>query len=253
VNVTDCLVDIQNLNLHFGSKAVLQDISLKIHRGEIITLIGPNGAGKSCLAKLIVGLIHPSSGKLNKQPDLRLGYMPQHIRLNPVLPLTVRRFLLLANQPQRIIKTLSQVGVSSLIDRSLSTLSGGEFQRVLLARALIRDPDLLVLDEPAQGVDLSGQDALYALIDKIRDEQNCGVLLVSHDLQLVMAGTNTVVCLNQHICCSGSPEHVGRDPAFKQLFGRDMSSLALYAHQHDHRHNIPDEILPQPNKEKGKS
>src|SRR5690606_1691590 len=207
---------------------------LDIHRREILTIIGPNGAGKSCLLKLILGLYKSSRGELKRASGLTIGYMPQKLSIDPSLPLSVDRFLRLSN-PQdgnAIEQALARVGARSLRNAPVQRLSGGEFQRVLLARALLRHPDLLVLDEPAQGVDVNGQIELYQLITRLRDRYGCGVLMVSHDLHLVMATTNTVVCLNRHVCCSGRPEQVSADPAFIALFGEQASTLAVYNHQH---------------------
>ncbi|HCK27993.1 MAG TPA: zinc ABC transporter ATP-binding protein, partial [Alcanivorax sp.] len=203
---------------------------------------GPNGAGKSTLARLVLGLARPDRGRVERRPGLRVGYMPQHLQVDESLPLTVDRFLWLAAPGRTRARrdALQRTGVAHLRRRAVRGLSGGEMQRVLLARALLRKPDLLVLDEPAQGVDVAGQDALYGLLGQVRDETGCGILLISHDLHLVMARTDQVVCLHHHVCCSGTPEAVSRDPAYHRLFGPSggMPNLAVYTHDHDHDHDL---------------
>ena len=238
------LINAENLSLQFGDKRVLQEVSLKIHAGEIVTLIGPNGAGKTSLVKLVLELQKPSSGSIQRKDRLKIGYMPQKLHVEPSLPLTVKRFLRLASRDTNAIDSaLKRTGIHHLLHSPMQSLSGGETQRVLLARALLRQPDLLVLDEPVQGVDVAGQAALYRLIAEIRDQLQCGVLMVSHDLHLVMAATDTVVCLNQHVCCHGHPEAVTEDPAYLELFGHSTSSaMAVYTHHHDHDHDIHGDV-----------
>jgi zinc transport system ATP-binding protein len=201
-----------------------------------VTLVGPNGAGKTTLLRILLGLQRPSAGSAWRRPGLRIGYLPQRLAIDETLPLTVRRLLALAGPAgkERIDAALAEVGAKPLASMPVQALSGGELQRVLLARALLREPDLLVLDEPVQGVDVTGQGELYALIRHIRDRRGCGVLLVSHDLHLVMAASDEVVCLNRHVCCSGHPETVTRHPAYRALFG---DAIAVYAHHHDHVHD----------------
>jgi zinc transport system ATP-binding protein len=216
----------------------LHDVSLAVLPGEIVTVIGPNGAGKTTLLRVVLGLQRPDAGRVHRRSGLRVGYVPQRFAIDESLPLTVRRFLALvpAAEPQ-IAAALGEVGAAHTLALPVQTLSGGELQRVLLARALLRRPELLVLDEPAQGVDITGQAELFALIRRIRDSTGCGVLLVSHDLHLVMAATDRVICLNHHVCCSGHPEAVSRDPAYRALFGAAIDGFALYAHRHDHHHD----------------
>ena len=239
---TGTLVAVHGAGLTYGAHSVLDDVSLTLEPGRITTLIGPNGAGKSTLARLVLGLTRPDRGRVERRPGLRVGYMPQHLQVDESLPLTVDRFLWLAapGRPRARRDALQRTGVAHLRRRAVSGLSGGEMQRVLLARALLRKPDLLVLDEPAQGVDVSGQDALYGLLGQVRDETGCGILLISHDLHLVMARTDQVVCLHHHVCCSGTPEAVSRDPAYHRLFGPSggMPNLAVYTHDHDHDHDL---------------
>jgi zinc transport system ATP-binding protein len=243
----DTLLQASNVSLKDGDKILLNTIDLSIKAGEIVTLIGPNGAGKTTLLNILLGLRAPSSGTVTKNKNIRIGYMPQKIQLNPLLPLTVEHFLRLVNPSSTkttlsidiaIKSALKRTGVEQLLKTDMTKLSGGEIQRVLLARALLREPNLLVLDEPVQGVDLIGQDQLYKLISDIRDELGCGVLMVSHDLHLVMASTDNVICLNQHICCHGHPESVSNHPAYIELFGNSISHVATYTHHHDHNHDL---------------
>lgn len=229
------LVQARHLSLSFQQRQVLHDVSLRVRRGEIVTLIGPNGAGKSTLVRVILGLLTPQRGEVIWPEKVRVGYMPQRLSIDQVLPLTVARFLRLGGQhsTQQMLNTLNEVGAERVYHAALQTLSGGELQRVLLARALLRQPDLLVLDEPIQGVDITGQYELYELIGKIRTQRNCGVLMVSHDLHLVMAATDHVVCLNQHVCCEGSPDTISQHPAYQRLFdSRAAQDLAVYSHHH---------------------
>ena len=235
------LVELKQLNLQLNQQVILRDISLELQRGEIVTLIGPNGSGKSSLVKVVVGLLKASSGLRVLAPKLRIGYMPQALKLDKSLPLTVRHFLQLSKtkpRPIDLLITLNEVGAEKLLDNSVHTLSGGEWQRVLLARALLQKPDLLVLDEPMQGVDLTGQEELYKLLAALPKKYDCGVLMVSHDLHLVMAATDKVICLNGHICCHGHPQAVSNHPEYLRLFGLQGSQgLAVYSHHHDHQHD----------------
>jgi zinc transport system ATP-binding protein len=243
--MNSALVTLHQLTVAFDDRAIVDRVDLDIHRGDIITVIGPNGAGKTTLIKAILGIQKASKGRINLQPGLTVGYVPQHLTLEPTLPLSVRRFMLLSGQPLDACReALGRTGVDHLTDASVHHLSGGEKQRLLLARALARKPDLLVLDEPAQGVDINGQAALYDLIRKLRDELDCGVLMVSHDLHLVMAATDRVICLNQHICCSGYPADISHDPAFIETFGRPVAeSLAVYHHHHNHSHDLHGDVV----------
>lgn len=236
------LLNAQNISVSFGRKPVLKEVNLTVNRGEIVTLIGPNGAGKSTLVRVVLDLIKPNRGTVTLQKGITIGYMPQKLSIESYLPLSVERFMHLAggiHPDQSEIQTvLKEVGVHHVLKDPIQNISGGELQRVLLARALLRHPDLLVLDEPVQGVDVTGQQDLYQLIMWIRDQKNCGILMVSHDLHVVMAGTDQVICLNHHVCCSGRPEIVGKNPEFLSLFGlKEPIGIALYAHDHDHRHD----------------
>ncbi len=251
-SITDALIIVKDLFLYskdLDKKPILNNVSLSIPFKKIMTIIGPNGAGKTSLLKVILGLTPYSSGTLWKKPDLKIGYMPQRITLNPLLPLTVYDLLKLSvtNKSSKIDEVMEEVGAHYLKDQRLTTLSGGELQRVLLARALLTEPDLLVLDEPAQGIDVLGQDELYKMIGDIRDKRGCSILLVSHDLHLVMAASDKVLCLNKHVCCSGHPDTVMNHPDYKTLFTFTkqevfLENLAHYTHHHDHRH---DELLHQ--------
>ncbi|MGE4218820.1 MAG: zinc ABC transporter ATP-binding protein ZnuC [Alphaproteobacteria bacterium] len=235
------LIEGRGLTVRYAGRPVLEHVDLTVAPGEIVTLIGPNGSGKTTLVRTLLGLQAPDAGSVHRRRGLCIGYLPQRFAVEPVLPLTVRRLLTLTRRQGEtvLLATLDEVGGAHLLDSPVQGLSGGELQRVLLARALLRDPDLLVLDEPVQGVDYKGEIELYALIARIRDRRRCGVLMVSHDLHLVMAATDRVICLNGHVCCSGAPEAVSRDPGYIALFGRQVAEgLAVYTHAHDHEHDL---------------
>lgn len=222
-----------------AGRVILQDVSLTLNRGEILTLIGPNGAGKTTLVRILLGLLPADQGQIHRYGNPVIGYMPQKLFIDNTMPLTVYRFLALVRRDRPAIEaSLAKVGLVDIAERAMVSLSGGELQRVMLARAILRKPDILVLDEPTQGVDIGGQSQLYGLISELRDELNCAVLMISHDLHLVMAQTDTVVCLNHHICCHGHPENVTVDPAFLELFGDQQDTgVAVYTHHHDHSHD----------------
>ncbi|MBT8767401.1 zinc ABC transporter ATP-binding protein ZnuC [Metapseudomonas boanensis] len=243
--MSDALIRLEGVGVTFAGQPVLQDVQLTVKPGEIVTLIGPNGAGKTTLVRTVLGLLKPHRGTVWRKPRLCIGYMPQKLQVDATLPLNVVRFLRLVPGVDRTtaLSALDEVGATHVIDSPLQTISGGELQRVLLARALLREPELLVLDEPVQGVDVAGQAELYRLITRLRDRHGCGVLMVSHDLHLVMSTTDQVVCLNRHVCCSGHPEQVSGDPAFVELFGQDAKSLAVYHHHHDHAHDLHGEVV----------
>lgn len=235
------LINLEDVSVKLGEQTILSQITMSLYPGRMLTLVGPNGAGKSTLVKVVLGLILPTTGSVTRRDNLQVGYIPQKIVIDPTLPLTVLRFLLLdkGGRLQKIERALARVGASGLVHASMHTLSGGEIQRVLLARALLNTPQLLVLDEPAQGVDMNGQLMFYDLIGQLRDELNCSVLMVSHDLHLVMAKTDEVICLNKHICCSGPPEAVSKHSAFTALFGTyGTNLLAIYRHHHNHCHDL---------------
>ncbi|MCL6745225.1 MULTISPECIES: zinc ABC transporter ATP-binding protein ZnuC [unclassified Kosakonia] len=240
------LVTLEKITVAFGQRRVLSDISLNLRAGKILTLLGPNGAGKSTLVRVVLGLVAPDSGLIKRDKTLRIGYVPQKLHLDATLPLTVGRFMRLRPGTSKgdIIPALKRVQAAHLVDAPMQKLSGGETQRVLLARALLNRPQLLVLDEPTQGVDVNGQVALYNLIDQLRKELDCAVLMVSHDLHLVMAKTDEVLCLNHHICCSGTPEVVSMHPEFISMFGqRGAEQLGIYRHNHNHRHDLQGRIV----------
>nr|WP_239547510.1 zinc ABC transporter ATP-binding protein ZnuC [Spongiibacter marinus] len=238
-------MQLEKVSLSLRQQTLLSEIDLNLARREIMTIIGPNGAGKSTLLRIALGLQRPDSGTVTRAPGLRIGYMPQRLSINPLMPISVSRFLRMSQQRRCSIKqALSRTGIAHLADRPLHDISGGETQRVLLSRALLAEPELLVLDEPAQGVDITGQTELYELIGELRDQLGCAVLMVSHDLHWVMAQTDTVICLNQHVCCHGHPETVSNDPAYLSLFGRrHAEAIALYQHDHDHRHDMHGEVV----------
>lgn len=241
-NGHEVLVDVAGAGVRRDRRWLVEGVDLSIRRGEIVTLIGPNGSGKSTTAKLVTGVLKADAGTVSRRAGLRIGYVPQKLSIDWTMPLTVRRLMTLTGTYPRdeIDAALTATGVAHLANAEVQHLSGGEFQRTLLARAMIRKPDLLVLDEPVQGVDFSGEVALYDLIGKIRDDTGCGILLISHDLHVVMAATDTVICLNGHVCCRGTPDSVARSPEYLSLFGaRAASALAVYQHHHDHTH-LPD-------------
>ncbi len=234
------LVAARGLMLAHGGIPVLDHVDLTVRAGELVSLIGPNGSGKSSLIRILLGLARPDAGLVSRRPGIRIGYVPQKLALDRSLPLTAKRFLALAprgDRRQRAV-ALEEVGIAHVARRAVQNLSGGEFQRLLLARALLAEPDLLVLDEPAQGIDVNGQAELYRWIGGLRERRGCGVLLVSHDLHLVMASTDIVVCLNRHVCCTGKPEAVAKHPEYLALFGNASAAFAVYAHRHDHEHDV---------------
>ena len=239
--MTDALISLNDINKSFGQRHVLQDVSFDLNRNEITTLVGPNGAGKSTLVRIILGLLKADSGQVTPNEPLRIGYMPQQLSIDPTLPLTVRRFLQLADSSQHdCLAALDRVAINHLSTAPIQSLSGGELQRVLLARAILRKPNFLVLDEPVQGVDVTGQNALYQMIKELNNELDCAILMVSHDLHIVMSSTDRVICLNHHICCQGHPEQVRVDPSYIDIFGH---STAVYTHHHDHQHDLHGEVL----------
>ena len=243
--MSQSLLRLSNVSVEFAGQRVLDQVDLELKAGQILTLIGPNGAGKTTLVRSVLGLLKPQSGQVWRKPKLSIGYMPQKLTLEASLPLTVLRFLQMVPKVSReqAQAALLEVGAAHTQDLPLQKISGGQLQRVLLARALLRKPELLVLDEPVQGVDVTGQAELYRLIGKLRERYGCGVLMVSHDLHLVMSATDQVVCLNRHICCAGHPEQVSEDPAFIELFGQNAASLAVYHHHHDHAHDLQGHVV----------
>lgn len=240
------LVKLDNLGVRRSGRWLVRGVTFDICRGEIVTLIGPNGSGKSTTARAVVGVLKPDEGAITRIRDLTVGYVPQKLAIDRTLPLTVGRLMTLTatHSAAEIGAALEEVGIGHLAGAQVQSLSGGEFQRALLARAMLRRPDLLVLDEPVQGVDYIGEAALYELIGRIRDRTGCGILLISHDLHVVMAATDTVICLNGHVCCRGTPQAVAADPKYRRLFGqRAAGALAVYSHSHDHTHLADGRVL----------
>jgi zinc transport system ATP-binding protein len=231
------LIAAEGLEVRFGKVPVLHGVSLRIERGEIVTVVGPNGSGKSTLLRCLIGAERPVAGRILKAAGLRLGYVPQRLHIDPTLPITVRRFLDLPRRvaPADAREALAQAGAAGLEGRQMADLSGGQFQRVLLARAILSRPDLLLLDEPTQGLDQPGSAAFYQSLEGIRARLGCAILLVSHDLHVVMSASDRVICLNGHVCCEGTPAVVSAAPAYRELFGTGtQGALALYRHDHDH-------------------
>ena len=234
------LVAAEGVAVALGGRPVLTDVSLSVAAGEIVTVVGPNGSGKSTLLRLLVGALRPDTGRVRRASGLRLGYVPQRLSLPDALPVTVRRFL---SMPRRVddaaaAAALTRAGCDGLAARPMQGLSGGQTQRVLLARALLDRPQLLVLDEPTQGLDQPGSAAFYRLLEELRAETGCAVLMVSHELHVVMAASDRVICLNGHVCCEGRPAQVAEAPAYRALFGSGTGgALALYRHVHDHAHD----------------
>ncbi len=238
------LVKLNEVGFQQNKKWLVKGVSLQVERGKIVTLIGPNGSGKSTTAKIALGIYKNIEGHVEKFTN-NIGYVPQKISIDWTLPLRVKDFMLLTDnlKDDALDEALTLTEVKHLKDKNLGNLSGGEFQRVLLARAISKKPELLVLDEPVQGVDFTGEIALYELIKKISEKLNCGILLISHDLHTVMTATDHVVCLNGHVCCSGSPKDVARNNEYKALFGEQASqTLSVYEHKHDHEHSNDGEI-----------
>lgn len=236
----DGLVTASGLSVRQGGRQVLRDVSMQIGVRDFITVIGPNGAGKSTLLKCLLGSQRLDGGSIRRRDGLRVSYVPQRFAPDHVMPITVRRFMRLrkGGDDAAIAKAAQETGVSEVMDRMLFALSGGELQRVLLARSLLDEPELLVLDEPAQNLDISGQIAFYRLLDEIYRNRELSILMVSHDLHMVMSSTKQVICLFHHVCCSGEPHAVAKDPEFIALFGKDMANMvAVYQHHHSHGHS----------------
>ncbi|AXV15409.1 zinc ABC transporter ATP-binding protein [Neorhizobium sp. SOG26] len=234
------LVSLVNAGVYRDGRWLVRGVDLSIKRGEVVTLIGPNGAGKSTTAKMVTGVLKQDEGSVTRSSHMRIGYVPQKLAIDWTMPLSVRRLMRLTGSlsDADLLDALGATGIRHLVDSEVRHLSGGEFQRALLARAIARKPDLMVLDEPVQGVDFAGESALYDLIRSIRTSTGCGILMISHDLHMVMAGTDTVICLNGHVCCRGTPDTVSQSADYLKLFG-NTRSLAVYSHHHDHTH-LPD-------------
>ena len=234
------LVTAKNLDLAYGKRIVLRGVNLEISSGEIVTIVGPNGSGKTSLLRAIIGATTPTAGQVERKPGLKIGYVPQRLHIDQTLPITVGRFLRLTDRVSRQTcnAALVNAGVPNLLDRQMSELSGGQFQRVMLARALIGSPDILLLDEATQGLDQPGSAAFYRQIEMVNKTSGCAVLMISHDLHVVMSASDRVICLNGHICCQGTPAVVASAPEYRALFGAGTGgALALYRHDHDHHHD----------------
>ncbi len=237
--MTNPLLELEQIHVRIAQQTILEDVSLRLHPQEMVTLIGPNGSGKTTLLKIALGLMTPTQGRVLKAPSLRLGYMPQKVVIERTLPLDVLSFLTLTVSSKKAQEVLERLHLTYLRNRSMHVLSGGETQRVLLARALLQDPHVLVLDEPLQGVDPKGQEALYEYLRRYKQETGCAILLVSHDLFFVHQSSDHVICLNKHVCCSGKPEEVKENPDYQALFTHTLpQGLAPYTHHHDHAHDV---------------
>ncbi len=234
------LIQTQGVGVYVGARRILRDVDLSVRRREIVTVVGPNGSGKTTLLKVLIGAQAPSEGVVVREAGLRIGYVPQRLAIDQAMPLTVARWLSLsgASNKEAYLQIAEQVGISDLLKQQMVSLSGGEFQRALLAQALLIQPDLLVLDEPTQGLDQPGVASFYRLVEQVREDLNCAVLMVSHDLHVVMRSSDHVICLNGHVCCQGTPTLVSAAPEYQALFGLGTEgALALYRHDHDHRHD----------------
>lgn len=234
------LISVKNLSVAYGANTVLQHVDMALEAGEIVTIVGPNGSGKTSLLRAIIGATQPIKGTVERKPGLKIGYVPQRLHIDPTLPITVERFMRLTHRVTRDAcrTALTTAGVPDLLNRQMSQLSGGQFQRVLLARALINKPEVLLLDEATQGLDQPGSAAFYRQIEAVRGQTGCAVLMISHDLHVVMSASDRVICLNGHVCCEGTPAVVASAPEYRALFGAGTGgALALYRHEHDHDHS----------------
>ncbi len=229
------LIETRGLSVQLGQRMVLENVDMGLERGEIVTIIGPNGSGKSTLLRSLIGAVKPASGQVLHAPGLKIGYVPQRVYIDETLPMPVRRFMSLPRRPsaEALDAAMARAGVSGLDQQQVMSLSGGEFQRVLLARALLEKPDLLLLDEATQSLDHRGSAGFYRQIDSVREELGCAVIMVSHELHVVMRRTDHVICLNGHICCQGKPDVVSASPEYQSLFDLDDLETAVY-HHHDH-------------------
>ena len=237
------LVNLNKLTVAYSGVVALKNVSFQIDAGEIVTIVGPNGSGKTSLLKAIIGAVVPQEGNVDVKSGLKIGYVPQHLNLDPTLPISVGRFMKLSENVSKkeCQRALERAGVAAIMAKQMSELSGGQLQRVLLAKALLGSPEMLLLDEATQGLDQPGAAEFYKQIEKLREETGCAILMISHDLHVVMSASDRVICLNGHICCSGTPQAVAATPEYKELFGADTDgALALYRHNHDHKHDHND-------------
>lgn len=234
------LISVEKLSIAYGENTVLRNVNMSVESGEIVTIVGPNGSGKTSLLRAIIGATQPTEGSITLKPGLKVGYVPQKLHIDPSLPITVGRFMRLTDKvtQSECEVALKAAGVSRLLNRQMSRLSGGQFQRILLARALIHKPDILLLDEATQGLDQIGSAAFYQQIEAVRRETGCAILMISHELHVVMSASDRVICLNGHVCCQGAPAVVASAPEYRALFGSGTGgALALYQHDHDHEHD----------------
>ena len=241
----DPLIKLENTGVYKSSKWLVRGVSLEVSKGQIVTLIGPNGSGKTTTAKMALNILNPDEGTILRNTK-KIAYVPQKINIDWALPLRVSDFMNITSNisDSLILENLKLTGVEHLIHSDIKNLSGGEFQRVLIARAIAKKPEFLVMDEPVQGVDFNGEISLYKLIKNISDNLNCGILLISHDIHFVMSSTDHVICLNGHVCCSGTPSYVAKNQAYIELFGEHAASvLSLYKHKHEHTHSIDGSIV----------
>ena len=240
MKLTNALISAKNVSVLKNQKSILENIDIQINKKDFITIIGPNGAGKTMLLKCLMGFYKPTSGMIERKEKLKIGYMPQSINVINTMPMTVKVFITVKKKYDDVSlhKVITEVNLGEIVNKQLSVLSGGEMQRVLLARSLLNNPDLLILDEPAQNLDISGQLNFYKLIQEIYSKRDISILMISHDLHLVMVSTKKVLCLYKHICCSGAPQQIAKDPEFLSMFGKDMANMmSIYQHSHDHDHD----------------
>jgi len=240
MKLTNALISAKNVSVLKNQKSILENIDIQINKKDFITIIGPNGAGKTMLLKCLMGFYKPTSGMIERKEKLKIGYMPQSINVINTMPITVKDFITVKKKYDDVSlhKVITEVNLGEIVNKQLSVLSGGEMQRVLLARSLLNNPDLLILDEPAQNLDISGQLNFYKLIQEIYSKRDISILMISHDLHLVMVSTKKVLCLYKHICCSGAPQQIAKDPEFLSMFGKDMANMmSIYQHSHDHDHD----------------
>jgi len=239
MKLTNALISAKNVSVLKNQKSILENIDIQINKKDFITIIGPNGAGKTMLLKCLMGFYKPTSGMIERKEKLKIGYMPQSINVINTMPMTVKGFITVKKKYDDVSlhKVITEVNLGEIVNKQLSVLSGGEMQRVLLARSLLNNPDLLILDEPAQNLDISGQLNFYKLIQELYSKRDISILMISHDLHLVMVSTKKVLCLYKHICCSGAPQQIAKDPEFLSMFGKDMANMmSIYQHSHDHDH-----------------
>ena len=240
MKLTNALISAKNVSVLKNQKSILENIDIQINKKDFITIIGPNGAGKTMLLKCLMGFYKPTSGMIERKEKLKIGYMPQSINVINTMPMTVKGFITVKKKYDDVSlhKVITEVNLGEIVNKQLSVLSGGEMQRVLLARSLLNNPDLLILDEPAQNLDISGQLNFYKLIQEIYSKRDISILMISHDLHLVMVSTKKVLCLYKHVCCSGAPQQIAKDPEFLSMFGKDMANMmSIYQHSHDHDHD----------------